>query len=398
LPSELEDQRPPAARRDGPARVLSIVGTRPEVIKMAPVIVAIDARPDLFSHTIVTTGQHRQMLDQVMAGFGLVPGVDLDLMVHDQRIGSFAARAMHALTDLFVESAPDVVLIQGDTTTVLTAALAAFWLGIPLGHVEAGLRSHDRQQPFPEELNREVAGLAAHFHFAPTVRARDNLLSQNVDPDRVFVTGNTIVDALEMLDLSGPFADESLDRVDFEGKRVVLLTAHRRENHGAPLASICTAIRQLVARFEDIQVVFPVHLNPRVQAVVNDQLSDVPRVLLTPPLDYHDLLMVMRRSYLILTDSGGIQEEAPSFHKPVLVLREVTERPEAVEAGLGALVGTDTGTIVATAALLLSDPQRYRQMTAGENPFGDGRAGRRIAAILAQQLGDAAREDELSVA
>jgi UDP-N-acetylglucosamine 2-epimerase (non-hydrolysing) len=380
------DEAPPVTAPTRPARVLSILGTRPEVIKMAPVIRALDAAPELFEQSVVTTGQHRQMLDQVMQAFGIVPDVDLDLMQHDHQIGSFAARALSSLTDLFVSTAPDAVLIQGDTTTVLAAALAAFWLKIPLGHVEAGLRSHDRQQPFPEELNREVAGLAARLHFAPTVRARENLLAQNVDPASVFVTGNPIVDALEMLQLDDTFTMQALDSVDFQSSRVVLVTAHRRENHGAPLASICNAIRTLVERFDDVQVVFPVHLNPRVQRVVREELSDLPRVLLTEPLDYEDLLRVMARSFLVLTDSGGIQEEAPSFHKPVLVLREVTERPEAIEAGLAKIVGTDTDRIVAGAALLLSDEQEYTSMSSGQNPFGDGHAGGRIASILAHEL------------
>ena len=377
-------------------RVLSIIGTRPEVIKMAPVIRALEKRPETFRHSLVTTAQHREMLDQVLRAFRLRADVDLDLMEPDHKIGSFAARAMKALTELFASARPDVVLIQGDTTTVLTAALSAFWQHVPLGHVEAGLRSGDRQQPFPEELNREVAGLAARFHFAPTVRARENLLAQNVSPDRVFVTGNPIVDALEMLALDPGFNLASLAGLDFDQERVILVTAHRRENHGAPLVSVCRAIRLLTERFPDVRVVFPVHLNPRVQAVVHNELGGVSQVLLTDPLDYEDLLRLMRRCCLILTDSGGIQEEAPSFHKPVLVLREVTERPEAVEAGLAMLVGTKAESILSAATRLLEDASAYRAMTAGTNPFGDGRAGERIAAILARELrGQASADDHL---
>ncbi len=376
-----------AAAIPGRARVLTIVGTRPEVIKMAPVIRALDARQGVFEQTVVTTGQHREMLDQAMRAFGLVPNVDLDLMEPDHRIGVFAARALEALTELFVSAAPDVVLIQGDTTTVLCAALAAFWLDIPLGHVEAGLRSHDRRQPFPEELNREVAGLAAHFHFAPTPRARDNLLRQDVDPERIWTTGNTIVDALELLDLGDSFSDRALRAVDFEGDRVILVTAHRRESHGAPLAAICAAVRAVVERFADTRVIFPVHLNPRVQRVVRQELGGLPQVLLTGPLEYHDLLRVIRGSFLILTDSGGIQEEAPSFHKPALVMREVTERPEAIDAGLAELVGTDAERIVERTARLLTDADAYAAMTGGANPFGDGCAGERIGSILAELLG-----------
>lgn len=380
------DLAPAVAGRPGaPLRVLSIVGTRPEVIKMAPVIAALERHGDTFEQTLVTTGQHREMLDQVMGAFGLVPDVDLDLMRPDHSIGSFAARAMGALTDLFSNSAPDVVLIQGDTTTVLCAALAAFWLGIPLGHVEAGLRSHDRQQPFPEELNREVAGLAARYHFAPTARARGNLLAQGTRPEDVFVTGNTIVDALEMLELEDAFSEPSVADLPAD-VRIVLVTAHRRENQGTPMVAVCAAIRELVRRHHDVEVVFPVHLNPRVQSVVRHELADVPRVRLIPPLDYGDLLRMMRRSHLILTDSGGIQEEAPSFRKPVLVLRDVTERPEAVEAGMSELVGARTERIVAAADRLLGDPAAHASMCGDRNPFGDGRAGERIVGILAAQL------------
>ncbi len=353
---------------------------------MAPVIRAVGARPERFEQLVVTTGQHREMLDQVMGAFGLQPDVDLDLMAPDHRIGDFAGRALQTLTELFARESPDLVLIQGDTTTVLCAALAAFWLGIPLGHVEAGLRSHDRQQPFPEELNREVAGLAAHFHFAPTPRARDNLLRQDVAPERVWVTGNTIVDALGQLELGDAFSVPALRSVDFDRTRVILVTAHRRESHGAPLASICAAVRTLAERFPDTRIIFPVHLNPRVQRVVHDELDGVAQVLLTGPLGYQDLLRVIRGSFLILTDSGGIQEEAPSFHKPALVLRDVTERPEAVDAGLAELVGTDAGRIVESAARLLTDASAYADMTNGTNPFGDGRAGERIASILADRV------------
>ena len=349
---------------------------------MAPVIGAIERRASLFHQIVVTTGQHREMLDQVLAAFAITPDVDLGLMRPDHSIGGFAGRAMTALTDLFADLRPDAILIQGDTTTVLCAALAAFWQGIPLGHVEAGLRSHDRRQPFPEELNREVAGLAAHLHFAPTARARDNLLREKVAAERVFVTGNTIVDALGMLDLAGSFSEPALDEVDFGARRVILVTAHRRENHGPPMEAICQALRTLTERHADVQVVFPVHLNPRVRGVVMRELGTTPRVLLTDPLDYDDVLRVMSRCHLILTDSGGIQEEAPSFGKPVLVLREVTERLEAVEAGMSKLVGTDADRIVAETSLLLDDAAAYRAMSEGDNPFGDGHAGERIVSIL----------------
>lgn len=363
-----------------------MVGTRPEAIKMAPVILAIRRRPHDFEQVVAATGQHRDMLDQVLTSFDIAPDVDLDLMHHDHRIGSFAGRAMGALTELFLDVDPDVILVQGDTTTVLCASLAAFWLQIPLGHVEAGLRSHDRSQPFPEELNREVAGLAAHFHFAPTPRARDNLLRERVAAERIFVTGNPIVDALAMMQLDVAMQEPALAELDVAGRRTILVTAHRRENHGAPLIAICRALRKLVERFEDVQIVLPVHLNPHVDDSVRRELAGTRRILLTPPLAYDDLLRVMSRAHLILTDSGGIQEEAPSFRKPVLVLREVTERPEAVEAGMSQLVGTDSERIVECVSELLGDDCAYRAMAEGPNPFGDGRAGERIAEILRAQV------------
>jgi UDP-N-acetylglucosamine 2-epimerase (non-hydrolysing) len=366
--------------------VVTVVGTRPEGIKMAPVVRALNQRRDLFHHTFVSTAQHREMLDHVLKAFRLKPDIDLQLMQPDQRLGHFASRALSRLSDLFADLAPDVVLVQGDTTTVMTAGLAAVYQRIRVGHVEAGLRSFDRQNPFPEEINRRVAGCVADFHFAPTERAKINLLREGVPPESVFVTGNTIVDALRSMRVDGDFENQALNSVPFENRRVLLVTAHRRENHGAPLLSICAALKTLVARFADVEVVYPVHLNPNVRGPVRDKLGSTARVHLTDPVSYGDLLRLMKRCYLILTDSGGIQEEAPSFHKPVLVLREVTERPEVIEAGAGRIVGTDAKRIVREAARLLSKPESYHAMSCADNPFGDGHAAERIVEVLAKAL------------
>ncbi|MFY9573884.1 MAG: UDP-N-acetylglucosamine 2-epimerase (non-hydrolyzing) [Blastocatellia bacterium] len=364
-------------------KIVSIVGTRPEVIKMAPVIRELERRRSDFDHTIVATAQHRQMLDQVLAAFGIEPDIDLGLMQQNQDLAEFASRSLLSLSNLFAQLKPDVVLVQGDTTTVMTAALAAFYKGIQVGHVEAGLRSFDRYQPFPEEINRRVAGCLASMHFAPTPRARLNLLRVGVPDDSIFVTGNTIVDALLSISLEAGYDNASLSGVGENGNRVMLVTAHRRENHGEPLRSICRALKTLTSTFADLEVVYPVHLNPSVRTLVREELDKIDRIHLVDPVSYPDLLRLMRRCYLILTDSGGIQEEAPSFHKPVLVLRELTERPELIESNAGKIVGTDTQRVVDAATSLLRDQAEYTRMAAAENPFGDGHAAERIADILA---------------
>jgi UDP-N-acetylglucosamine 2-epimerase (non-hydrolysing) len=366
-----------------PQRVVTFVGTRPEVIKLAPVIGALDARPHLFEQTVVATGQHREMLEQTLAAFGVEPDVNLELMQPDQRLDEFAARALTSVGALLDELQPEVALVQGDTTTVMMTSLAAFYRGIPLGHVEAGLRSHSPRSPFPEELNRRVAALAATHHFAPTPRARENLLREGVSAESIHVTGNTVVDALLTLRLPDAFADPRLREIDFDnGCRTVLVTAHRRESHGEPLQRIFRSLRTLVDRFDDVQFVFPVHLNPRVRRDAYAELDGAPRVHLVEPLPYPELMLALSRSDFVMTDSGGIQEEAPSWRKPVLVLREVTERPELIEAGMGELVGTETDAVVAAASRLLTDGDEMRAMCSGENPFGDGRSGERIADIL----------------
>ncbi len=353
---------------------------------MAPVVRAFQRRKDVFDHTFVSTAQHREMLDHVLEAFGLKPDIDLQLMRPDQRLAGFASRALAKLSDLFAQLAPDCVLVQGDTTTVMAASLAAFYQGVKVGHVEAGLRSFDRRNPFPEEINRRIAGCLADWHFAPTERARQNLLREGVSSETIFVTGNTIVDALQALHPEGCFENEVLNSLSFEQRRVLLVTAHRRENHGAPLAAVCDALQALVFTFNDVEVVYPVHLNPNVRTLVHKKLGSIQRVHLIEPVSYGDLLRLMKRCFLILTDSGGIQEEAPSFQKPVLVLRDVTERPEVIEAGGAKLVGTDASKIIRETSHLLSDSEAYRKMAAVENPFGDGRAGERIVSILGQVL------------
>jgi UDP-N-acetylglucosamine 2-epimerase (non-hydrolysing) len=367
-------------------RLVTIVGTRPEVIKMAPVVLELRRWQSEFDHIIVNTSQHREMVVSALTLFGIKPDIDLDLMEHNQSLGSFASRSLSSLSNLFAELKPEMILVQGDTTTVMTAGLAAFYQGIKIGHVEAGLRSFDRQHPFPEEINRRFVSLLADLHFAPTDRARENLMRDGAAPDSIFVTGNTIVDALQLIPPASGFDDRRLDDIDYTATRVLLVTAHRRENHGAPLRSICRALKELIGKFADVQIVFPVHLNPNVRSLVYEELGQVAEIHLVEPTSYRDLLGLMRRCYLILTDSGGIQEESVSFHKPVLVLREVTERPEVVEVGAGRVIGTDTLRIIEEASKLLTDEQQYQTMRAAENPFGDGHAAERIVKILMTQF------------
>jgi UDP-N-acetylglucosamine 2-epimerase (non-hydrolysing) len=372
-------------------KVAVIAGTRPEAIKMAPVVRELERRGDRFEPVVVSVGQHREMLEQAFKAFGIKPDVDLALMQANQGLSAFASRSLAALADLFTSLRPDFVLVQGDTTSVVTSALAAFYAGIRVGHVEAGLRSFDRYNPFPEEINRRVAGCVADIHFAPTVGARDNLLREGVAPSRVFVTGNTIVDALSSISIDDTFDDAALADLP-RNRRLILVTAHRRENHGEGLSSVFRALRTLVQRFHDIEIVYPVHLNPNVQRAAMEALGGMQRVRLVNPVSYADLLRLLSRCYLVLTDSGGIQEEAPSFRKPVLVLRETTERPEAVEAGAAKLVGTLTDRIVDEAAVLLDDEQQYRAMQEVGNPFGDGHASERIVSHLEQELQLSAEE------
>ena len=365
-------------------RIMTIVGTRPEAIKMAPVILELKQAADRFEHRLLSTAQHRQMLDSVFRAFRITPDLDLNLMRPNQTLPDLTARAITALDQVFARETPDLILVEGDTTTVMCATVSAFYRGIPVGHVEAGLRTFNRHHPFPEEVNRLIVSATADLHFAPTERAQANLLREGLPPESVFVTGNTIVDALQQMPLDGPFEAESLRRIPLAGRRPVLVTAHRRENHGTPLRDICRALRALAEKVGDLEIIYPVHLNPNVQTLARAELGGCARIHLVEPLDYPDLLRLMVRSFLILTDSGGIQEEAPSFHKPVLILRETTERPEVVEVGAGRLVGTNPDRIIAEASRLLNDPDEYARMSSAPNPFGYGHAAGRIVKILAR--------------
>lgn len=358
-------------------RIACVIGTRPEAVKMAPVVLALKAQP-WADVRVVATAQHRHMLDQVLQVFGIAPDVDLDLMQPNQDLTQLTARMLLAMDGVLKDEQPGAVLAQGDTTTVMVTALASFYRNIPFGHVEAGLRTGDMRRPFPEEMNRVLAGHMARWHFAPTSGSRANLLREGIADDTIHVTGNTVIDALHTMAARTPAAPVT------PGRRLVLVTAHRRESFGAPFVDICTAIRTLVDRNEDIEVVYPVHPNPNVKGVVDEMLAHHPRISLIAPLDYQPFVAMMKAAHLILTDSGGVQEEAPALGKPVLVLREETERPEAVEAGVVQLVGTNRERIIEAAQKLLDDEAAYRAMAKGVSPYGDGHAARRIVDVLQQ--------------
>ncbi len=378
-------------------RVLFAFGTRPEAIKLVPVIKRMQAAPRDFTVSICLTSQHKELLRQVTGLFDIREDVDLDIMTHDQTLEYVTASVVTRMRDVIAAARPDILLIQGDTTTVFAAALAAFYQKVRVGHVEAGLRTGDKFSPYPEEMNRRLAAALTDFHFTPTLRATQNLLREHIPSEAVFQTGNTVVDALQLcLDLLGRKSERERDALlteaglapDFcadlrEGRRrLILVTAHRRESFGEPFANMCGAMRDIVDRFADTAIVYPVHPNPNVRRTVSEIIGDHPRIRLIEPVRYEQLVELMHRSTLLLTDSGGIQEEGPSLAKPVLVMREVTERPEGIEAGVSRLVGTGRAAIVADVARLLSDPAAYREMATGKNPYGDGRAAERIADIV----------------
>lgn len=369
-------------------RVMTVFGTRPDAVKMAPVVKELQRCQPQVQVTVVVTGQHREMLDQVLRVFGIDPQYDLNIMQHGQTLAQITVRVLEGLDPILAHEKPHVLLAQGDTTTTFVASLAAFYHQIPFGHVEAGLRTYRKYNPFPEEMNRRLAGAIADFHFAPTQQAYENLIREGIDPKTIWVTGNTGIDALLMVaDLPYTFTDPMLQQVVRSPLRTVLLTAHRRENWGEPLRRICMAVEQLIARYEDVQVVFPMHRNPLVRQTAQESLDGVPRVVLTDPPEYVPFVKLMQCATLILTDSGGVQEEAPSLGKPVLVLRETTERPEGIEAGTARLVGTDTERIVAEASRLLADEDAYQQMARAVNPYGDGKAAQRIRQVLMAHFG-----------
>ena len=362
-------------------RILIVMGTRPEVIKLAPVVIAARARPDEFDTFVVTTGQHREMLQQMLAVFQIAVDFDLDIMKPGQDLPYITTAALNGLHEVIGQVKPDWVVVQGDTTTTLAGALAAFYQQVPVAHVEAGLRTYDKRHPFPEEMNRRVTTQIADAHFAPTTLARDRLLREGVSHDAIRTTGNTGIDALFLI--LGSNDGEGAPKQ--AGERRLLITAHRRENQGEPMAQICRALLRLVDEFSDLRVIYPVHLSPAVRGTVFPLLGDHPRIELLEPLEYRRFVEEMGRAHLILTDSGGIQEEAPSLAKPVLVMRETTERPEGVEAGTARLIGTNEERIYSEAAALLSDDDAYKEMAQARNPYGDGRASEKILAALSAQ-------------
>ncbi|TEB13635.1 non-hydrolyzing UDP-N-acetylglucosamine 2-epimerase [Pelotomaculum propionicicum] len=377
-------------------KVLAVFGTRPEAIKMAPLVKELEKHPAEINCKVAVTAQHREMLDQVLSLFEISPAYDLDIMRHGQNLFDITSRALAGLEKVLTREKPDLVLVHGDTTTTFVAALASFYLQIPVGHVEAGLRTRNKFSPFPEEANRHLTGVLADLNFAPTATARQNLLEEGVPPEKIFVTGNTVIDALLATVRPGyRFNDEMLDGIDYDSRRVLLVTTHRRENLGEPMRDIYRALREVVECYPDVEVVFPVHKNPAVRNVVEEELAGLARVHMVEPMDYQPFANLIDRSYLVLSDSGGIQEEAPSRGKPVLVLRNTTERPEAVEAGTVRLVGTDRLKVAGETRRLLDNKDFYNKMANAVNPYGDGRASTRIVQAIKFHFGiSAARPDE----
>ena len=364
-------------------KVMTIFGTRPEAIKMAPLVKELEAHSDEIESIVCVTAQHRQMLDQVLEIFDIKPDYDLNIMKERQTLVEIMTRSLEGLDAVMKEVQPDIVLVHGDTSTTCVGSLAAFYNQIAVGHVEAGLRTYDKYSPFPEEINRRITGVIADMHFAPTERNRQNLLKENTDDSTIFITGNTVIDALKTTVREDyTFKDETLRNMSWDTKKVIVMTAHRRENLGEPLRNICSAVRELVEEFEDIEVVYPMHMNHAVREVANEILGDLPRVKLIEPVNADELHNAIKRGYLVLTDSGGLQEEAPSLGKPVLVLRNETERPEAVDAGTVKIAGVKKEDIVSMARELLTDKDAYNKMAKAVNPYGDGFASARIVQAI----------------
>ncbi len=364
-------------------KVMSIFGTRPEAIKMAPLIKELESRDEIKS-IVCVTAQHRQMLDQVLETFEITPDYDLNIMKHDQTLAEVTTRALIGLENVIKEVKPDIVLVHGDTTTTFAGALAAFYNQVAIGHVEAGLRTYDKYSPFPEEMNRQMVDCMTDMYFAPTELSKSNLLKQNIDESKIYVTGNTAIDAMK----TTVDKDYNNDVFDWVGSdRMILLTAHRRENLGEPMRHIFKAIRKIVDEFDDVKVVYPIHMNPKVREIANEIFSDCNRVRLIEPLEVFDFHNFQNKSYIILSDSGGIQEEAPSLGKPVLVLRDTTERPEGIEAGTLKLVGTDEKIIYNETKKLLTNKEEYDKMSKASNPYGDGHTSERIADAIIKKFG-----------
>jgi UDP-N-acetylglucosamine 2-epimerase (non-hydrolysing) len=364
-------------------KVMVVVGTRPEAIKVAPVIERLKRQPDEFETIIVATAQHRELLDQALSLFHISPDIDLNLMNSGQGLPTLTSRVLESVSITLSEVKPDIVLVQGDTTTAFTSTLAAFYQQIPVAHIEAGLRSYNKYSPFPEEINRRLTTVMTDIHFAPTPLAKEALLNEGVAADEIVITGNTVVDALmHVSQLPFFFHNSMLGNVDLNKHRLVLVTSHRRESWGLEMQNICEAVKELVHKNPDIVIVYPVYPNPVVKNTVEQILGGLDRIHLVEPLDYMTFVNVMKKAYIILTDSGGLQEEAPTLKKPLLLLRDVTERPEAFEAGLAKAIGTDRGKIVQEVDNLLNDENLYRTMTDSYNPYGDGKAADRIVTAL----------------
>ena len=363
-----------------PIKVMTVFGTRPEAIKMAPIILAMQQRPNEFTPITVVTAQHREMLDQVLNIFHIQPDYDLNIMRPKQTLSGITTRVLTQLDDVLDDAQPDIVLVHGDTTTTFAASVSAFYHQIKLGHVEAGLRTWNKYSPYPEEMNRQLTDILSDLYFAPTTLSRDNLLKQAHPANQIYVTGNTAIDALKQT-VSEQYHHHVLDQVQ-AGHRLILLTMHRRENQGAPMHAVFKAVRQVVEAHDDVEVIYPVHLSPAVQAVAHEELDGMARIHLIDPLDVVDFHNLAARSYFIMTDSGGVQEEAPSLNKPVLVLRDTTERPEGVTNGTLKLVGTDPLRVTTAMESLLTDENAYQRMAQAKNPYGDGRASERILAAI----------------
>lgn len=373
--------------------VMTVFGTRPEAIKMAPVVLELKKHKDKIKTIVAVTAQHRDMLDQVLNLFNIEPDYDLDIMSQGQTLFDVTSKAMMGLDEVLTKEKPDIVLVHGDTTTTFAGALAAYYHQIAVGHVEAGLRTNNKYSPFPEEMNRKLTGCIADFNFAPTNTSEENLLKENILPDSIYVTGNTVIDALHhTVNDSFEFCDEVLKNIDFKNKRIILVTTHRRENLGEPMRQIYKALRQILDEFSDVEILFPVHKNPKVRKVVKKELGGLSRVHLIEPLDYEPFANLMHKAHVILTDSGGVQEEAPALGKPVLVLRDTTERPEAVVAGTVKLVGTDCERVYKETCKLLLDKDEYNRMAESVNPYGDGKSAERIVNIIMYNYGLTARK------
>ena len=369
-------------------RLMTVFGTRPEAIKMCPLVLEMHKYPEYIEPIVAVTAQHREMLDQVLELFQIKPDYDLNIMASGQTLYDITTRALNGLKEVIEDAKPDMVLVHGDTTTTFAGALAAFYAQVPVGHVEAGLRTGNKYSPYPEEMNRKLTGSIADMHFAPTSTSKENLLKENVNPKAIMVTGNTVIDALQTtVKANYEFADAEFNKIFARGNRLILMTTHRRENLGEPMRNVYKALRMVLETHADVEAIFPVHKNPKVREIVQEELGGLERVHLIEPMDYEPFANLMGKVDIVLTDSGGIQEEAPALGKPVLVLRDTTERPEAVDAGTVKLVGTGYEDVLRETNLLLDDPAHYQKMAEAANPYGDGKACERIIRAILQKKG-----------